>query len=49
MPGMREENRVTADEIKGKDREATVKYCVDKIFGGYEKRDRAGAPAVHAV
>ena len=37
MLGMREENRVTADEIKGKDREATVKYCVDKIFGGYEK------------
>ena len=37
MLGMREENRVTADEIKGKDREGTVKYCVDKIFGGYEK------------
>ena len=42
MLGMREENRVLPDEIKGKDREATVKYCVDKIFGGYEKEIEPG-------
>ncbi|MEE0107617.1 MAG: preprotein translocase subunit SecA [Merdibacter sp.] len=37
MLGMREEKHIEEEEIQGKDREGVVSFCMDKVYGSYEK------------
>lgn len=38
MLGMREEKHIEEEEIQGKDREGVVSFCMDKVYGSYEKK-----------